>query len=260
MNTTHPGFSEEELHAFIDCELDPQRAAQIRRLAESDPALGHRIAAFRSDKQRLLETFGHISDLPLPPHWLRIIESRARPIHSVQQRKHVAPQLLAAIAAALLLLIGGSLSVLFPSYASRDDVAISEALAARDNVLHAEQTFGEATLQQATRRDLVLSNALAMRIKAPELERMGYRLDSMRTFSRVPGGTAVELDYRNSQNMLFTLYLRRPLSPPRVDIVEREGVRICLWQDDVISAVMTGKMSAGEMARLASLAYSGLFL
>jgi anti-sigma factor RsiW len=99
-----------------------------------------------------------------------------------------------------------------------------------------------------------------MRIKAPDLARLGYRLDSMRTFSGVPGGTAVELDYRNAQNTLFTLFLRRPTTPPQVDIVERDGVRICIWQDDIVSAVMTGKMTAGEMARLASLTYSGLFL
>ena len=89
---------------------------------------------------------------------------------------------------------------------------------------------------------------------------MGYRLDAIRTFSGVSGRAAVELDYRDGQNTLFTLYLRRPTSPPRVDILARDGVRICIWQDDVVGAVMAGKMTAGEMARLASLAYSGMFL
>jgi hypothetical protein len=43
-----------------------------------------------------------------------------------------------------------------------------------------------------------------------------------------------------------------------VDLVERDGMRICIWQDEVLSTVMLGEMSAGEMARIASLAYSGL--
>ena len=29
MSTTHPGVSEEELHAFIDCELGPGRSAEM---------------------------------------------------------------------------------------------------------------------------------------------------------------------------------------------------------------------------------------
>ena len=33
---------------------------------------------------------------------------------------------------------------------------------------------------------------------------------------------------------------------------------VCLWQDDVLSSVMLGEVSAAEMLRLASLAYSGL--
>lgn len=35
-------------------------------------------------------------------------------------------------------------------------------------------------------------------------------------------------------------------------------MQICIWQDEVIGSVMLGEMSAGEMARLASLAYSEL--
>jgi anti-sigma factor RsiW len=89
---------------------------------------------------------------------------------------------------------------------------------------------------------------------------MGYRLDGVRIYGGLPGGKAVEIDYRNARNTLFTLYLRRPSSPPRVDIVERGRLRICIWQDDEMGAVMAGEMSAGEMARLASLAYSGLSL
>jgi anti-sigma factor RsiW len=37
-------------------------------------------------------------------------------------------------------------------------------------------------------------------------------------------------------------------------------MRICIWQDEELSTVMLGEMSAGEMARVASLAYSGLTL
>ena len=106
----------------------------------------------------------------------------------------------------------------------------------------------------------VLSAALSETLKAPDLSKLGYRLANIRVYSGVPGGKAVELAYRDAQNRLFTLYLRHPSGPPRVDLVERDGMRICIWQDDVLGTVMLGEMSAGEMARIASLAYSGLTL
>jgi anti-sigma factor RsiW len=76
----------------------------------------------------------------------------------------------------------------------------------------------------------------------------------------VPGGKAVELAYRDVQQRTFTLYLRHPSSPARVELLERDGLRICIWQDDVIGTVMLGQMSAGEMARISTLAYAGLTL
>jgi anti-sigma factor RsiW len=97
-----------------------------------------------------------------------------------------------------------------------------------------------------------------MDVKAPDLSRVGYKLASMRIYGGIAGGKAVELSYRDGSDRVFTLYLRHPSSPPRVDLLNRDGVRICIWQDDVVGAVMVGRMSAGEMARIASLAYAGL--
>jgi anti-sigma factor RsiW len=109
-------------------------------------------------------------------------------------------------------------------------------------------------------RNQALANALAMNVKAPDLGKLGYQLAGIRIYSGVPGGKAVELRYRGEQNKVFTVYLRHPSSPPRVDLFERDGLRICIWQDDVIGTVMLGEMSAGEMARAASAAYAGLNL
>lgn len=259
MNTTHPAISEEELHAFIDRELEPERAAEIGRLAQANPLLGQRIATFRSDKQRLLEAYGAVAEMPVPAHWRRMIEDRAPAASHPARRRFMPPQFIAAIAAAFLVLIGWGISVLHPS-ASSDEAIVSEALAARDDALHPEQSVAAAAVPRPDERNRVVSAALGMRIKAPDLAGAGYRLDAIEVFSGVPGGKAVEIDYRNMQNERFTLYLRRPTSPPRVDIVQHDGMRICIWQDDVVGAVMAGKMTAGEMARLATVAYSGLFL
>src|SRR6266581_2209014 len=70
------GISKEEMHAFIDGELDPMRAAEVARLVATDPVLAARVDAFRSDKKRLEQIYGALRDLPVPPKWLQFVEDR----------------------------------------------------------------------------------------------------------------------------------------------------------------------------------------
>jgi hypothetical protein len=80
----------------------------------------------------------------------------------------------------------------------------------------------------------------------------------LRVYGNAPAGKGVELLYRHKDNRVFALYLRRPSGAPRFDQYKQGKLRVCIWQDDVLGAVMTGEMSAAEMQRLASLAYTGL--
>ena len=63
---------------------------------------------------------------------------------------------------------------------------------------------------------------------------------------------------RRRTGQIFTLYLRHSSGQPRFDQFKQDGLRVWIWQDDVVGMVMAGKMSVAEMQRLASLAYVGL--
>ena len=254
------GINKEELHAFIDGELDPIRAAEFTKRVASDPALAARVAAFRSDKQQLDQIYGSLSDLPLPPEWLQLIRDTLAPRRPSFSSVVFSRRGVVAMAASLLLILITNLWFVYERFIiTNEDAVIAEAFAARQESTRPEQSLGVASAAPEE-RDLALTMALSMMLKVPDLSKQGYRLANIRVYSGVPGGKAAELVYRDAQNRLFTLYLRHPSSPPRVDLVERDGVRVCIWQDDVLSTVMLGEMSAGEMARIASLAYSGLTL
>jgi len=254
------GINKEELHAFIDGELDPIRAAEFAELVENDPALAARVAAFRSDKEQLDQIYGSLRDLPVPPEWLQRVRDVSVPRRPSFSRAVFSRPGVVAIAASLLLILTVNFWFAYERFiTTNEDAVIAEAFAARQDATHAEQSVAVASIVPEARNQ-VLTMALSMMLKAPDLTRLGYRLENIRIFSGVPGGKAAELAYRDEQNRVFTLYLRHPSSPPRVDLVERDGMRICIWQDDVLSTVMLGEMSAGEMARVASLAYSGLTL
>jgi anti-sigma factor RsiW len=243
-------ISDEELHAFIDGELDQRRHAQVAECAARDADLSARVAAFRRDKALLVRAYDHIPDRPLPQAWLDAIEQGAKP-----RRARLSPRAWAAIAATLVAILSGTIAFRYVTSTRSDDI-VSEALAARDE--RTTPRNQEPAGPGLSVHDRELSAALGMHLKAPDLARMGYHLAKLAFYDNVPGGHAVELDYRGSHDRRFTLYLRHSSSEPRFDQYEDNHLRICIWQDDVLGTVMAGSMSAAEMQRLASLAYVGL--
>lgn len=240
------------LHAFIDGELPEGERARIADAIAADPALARRAGLFREDKARLWQAYGALAAEPIPRRWIETIERPPQP-----RRRFFALDTIAALAAALLLLIGGPL--IYRQMTPREEPIVEEALAARD----ATAPDGRiAAVQRTAHRQSAshaVSAALAMHVSAPDLSRMGYTLAGYRIYRGVDGGkTAAELLYRQRDNRVFALYLRRPSGAPRFDQYKQGKLRVCIWQDDVLGAVMTGEMSAAEMQRLASLAYMGL--
>lgn len=162
---------------------------------------------------------------------------------------------IAGIAAVLMLMIGGSL--MYRQALPHEEPIVEEALAARNDAMPARQILALNTAQAAA-ATRTLASALGMHVSAPDLQRMGYNLVGLRVYGRAPAGKGVELLYRHKDNRVFALYLRHPSGAPRFDQYKQGKLRVCIWQDDVLGAVMTGEMSAAEMQRLASLAYTGL--
>lgn len=233
-------MSELEIHAYVDGELDAQRAHAIEEAASKDSALAARIAAYRADKALLKRAYAPLAQRPVPPAWEALIRSDAKGVPP-----RYSWRLVGSIAAILLVVAGG-----FGWYIARlpaGDV-VQAALEVRDNAY-----IAVTGLDEARRYDARLGRIVNADIRVPDLERMGYRVTALGFYDR-----AAEIQYRDRQNNLFTLYLRASDGKTRFDQFEQKGLRICVWQDDRISTVMAGTMSAAEMQRLASLAYLGL--
>jgi anti-sigma factor RsiW len=245
-------ISDESLHAFIDGELPADGQAAVEAVIAQDAQLGQRVALYRADKARIAETYGDLLNAAVPAEWIALIENpprRAWPFAPLQT--------IAAIAAALLVLVGG-LMLYRQGTTPHEEPIVEEALAARSDALPARQIVTVSSGAQSAAANRAMQATLAMPVKAPDLSRMGYTLVGMRTYDAVSSGKAVELLYRHAGNRAFALYVRKPSGPPRFDQYKTGNLRVCIWQDDVIGTVMTGEMSAAEMQRLASLAYTGL--
>ncbi len=233
-------LAEEDIHAFIDGELDPARARAFADRIAADPALAEKVAAYRADKALIAAHYGPLIDRPVPLAMHRALVSveRKQPLRLNFARLAMAASVLIAVAAAFgyrVLLPGGDV--------------IDTAVAA-----HSGAVAGQAVAADAAK----ISETLGLTLKLPDLAKAGYTLADV---SVVPGarGKAVKIAYRSVSGEPFTLYLENSSGREQFEITRRGDVLVCLWQDDVLSTVMVGKMPAAEMLRVASLAYNGLY-
>jgi anti-sigma factor RsiW len=210
---------------------------------KQDSALAARVAGYRRDKLALKNFYGSLGE-PLPPAWEAMI--------AADTHKRVAPTWGRAIGiAAALLVVVGSAGLYMRVNTPPASGLVASALSARNEVEPPLQVLSSST--DAPHYNAALRSAVGSKVRVPDLNRLGYRFAEMRTYKG-----AAEMLYRNGEGRLFSLYVRRSQGQIQFDQFERDGVRICIWQDDQISMVMAGNVSAAIMQRLASLAYTGL--
>lgn len=237
-------ISDEDLHAYIDGELAEERALVVRQALASDPVLAERAALFEADKAMFKAVYAPLAERPLPAEWIarahRRKESRSRWRQAY------------AIAAILLVMVMGPLAWRYYAPATGTDV-VQVALDAREGSPAGIRHVATNNDLKTDRYNAALRQAVASNVRIPDLNRMGYRLEGLHIYDK-----AAEILYRGPQDQLFTLYVRRSDGSARFDQFERRGLRVCIWQDDQISTVMAGNISAAVMQRLATLSYTGL--
>jgi anti-sigma factor RsiW len=251
--------SQEEISAFIDDELPAGRRAEVAAALAADPVLAARAAAYRRDQASFAAALAPVAAAPLPAAWLARIEAavqagapRAAPAWRGRLRhRRMAP--VWAIAACVTLLLGGG--VLWGLWPAGADTILREADAARRGTRGAVAMYDGDALPAAAARDAMLRQATGLAVRAPDLSRLGWQLAGLETYRG-----AAELRYRNVHGAALTLYVRRSAGTPRFDLLRRGTLRVCVWQDDVVGAVIMGDMAAGEMMRVAGLAYADLNL
>ena len=242
---------DEDLHAFLDGALDAEQARMVAAAIDADPALAARLAGFRADKAMLKTAYGALADEPVPEHWLALART-------VKPRSQPSWRMVGSIAALILVTLAGTVAYRALQTNPPAGDIVQTALATRQS--GGGETIVTADSGASRHYDDAISAIVSEHVKTPDLRRMGYHLTAILIDTKAPGGGAVELQYRNSRNRLFTLYLRRSDGTARFDQFEKAGLRICIWQDDRVSMVMAGNVSTAAMQRLASLAYTGLVL
>lgn len=233
---------QEDLQAFVDGELDREAMSAFAAKLADQPALAREVARLRADKLLLRQTYGSLADQPIP--------DRLR----APFRRHRARQRAAQFGAAMALAAGLALAVWFGPGVWGGDVVVKEALAARAGA-------GTVTRQvalsgaDADQRDAVVSAALSVPVKVPDLSHSGFTLTAVTLY-----GQAAQLSYVDAAGKLFTIYLRHSLGQDRFDLHHQGKTEVCVWQNAELAVAMVGEMTAKEMLKVASSSYADLNL
>jgi len=226
------------LHALIDGELPPHRARMVEAMIQADAALAARVADYRAQKALMKQLYGPLIDQPVPQHLIHRAQSTPARQGWGDWRRF------AAAAVVALVLAGGGALWLRPGTVPGDVVEL--ALDARTASL-------PGTPDDLAPYNEALSRIMDLKVKVPDLSRAGYTLAGVHLEE-----DAASIAYRDGRGKLVTIYLRQSDGTVRFDQFKRADLRICVWQDDRLSMVMAGDMSAAIMQRLASMAYIGL--
>jgi anti-sigma factor RsiW len=242
--------TDSELHAYIDGELPPERVAEVTAAIARDPVLMGRERDFRADKLAMAAAYDHLASLPIPPALLA--SARNGPVKPVNRRRTFVFAFagMAALAATLLLTLAPR---------TPNQPAVEQALAARDQTRTPSRELdghAPATVEVA---DQAMSEMLGNPVRVPDLRRAGFNLVAADIYGG-PHLDAVQLRYEDATRRLFTVFLSPSAGPDAFEVAQRGNVRLCVWQNADLTAVMTGEMSTPELFRLASLTYTSLGL
>lgn len=242
-------IGEEELHAYVDDRLGPERQPAILRYLQEHPDVAQRVAAYRAQREALRAAFDAVAAEPIPSRLdlQRLIQDRLG-------RRRASWRIAATVV--LTFGLGGAggwfLHGALQPPTSSLTLLTQEAVA--NHVVYTADRRRPTELGAEQRDDLArwVSNRLNHTVAPPDLSAAGYRYMGGR-LAATPDGPAGLFMYDDTQGLRLTVFVMpmgsagsAPLQ--HVDFAHVDG---CAWIDKGVGYTVVGKLPPAELRRLA---------
>jgi anti-sigma factor RsiW len=243
-------ITEDDLHAYVDDVLEPERRAEVGSYLADHPDVAKRVAGFADQRELLRAALAPIADEPLPPelNLARIIEG--------QRRR--SPLVRWAIAAMLLLSVGGLGGWVMRGSleASPGGLAALAQEAAYSYNVYAPDRVRPVEVRASDAAQLVqwVSSRLNRPVRVPDLASSGYRLMGGRLVATQHGAAAMFMydDDHGSRVVVLT----RPMSSAdqNAPMTARSngGASGFTWADNGIGYSLVGEAPAETLRPVAN--------
>ena len=259
MNSTRPtSVSEADVHAYVDGQLVPERAAGLEAALASDPALAARIEALHTQNAALRDALDPVLAEPIPAQLLAAAEA------PVPRAAHLGRRLAPAFAIAATLVIGVGLGwfgrdALIERAGTPTTFARQAAFA---HALYAADVNRPVEVWANEEKRLVtwLTKRLGFSVQAPDLNGVGYSLVGGRLVAGNEKPTALFM-YENADKERLSLQVRR-LTAGTGEAAFRyaveNGVGVFYWIDDSCGYAISGNVSREQLLKIAHVVYGQL--
>ncbi len=248
-------IAEEELHAWIDGQLEPERQATVLRYLQEQSDVAHRVGAWRDQRESLRAAFAPVAAEPIPARLglERLIEQWL-----IEQRRERRLSWRAAASVLLAFGLGGAGGWFLHGGTAPPTASITllAQQAVANHVVYAADRRRPTELGAHERDDLArwVSNRLNHQVAPPDLSADGYAYMGGR-LAATPDGPAGLFMYDDPQGVrvtVFVLPLNAATSMPiqHVDVAHVDG---CAWIEKGIGYTVVGKLPPPELRRIAEL-------
>jgi len=249
-------LSEDDLHAYADNQLSPERAQEISAALTREPALAGRVAEIRRQNALLRDALDPWLTEPLPRELL--LASARSSTHSRL------PWLRPALAVAASLVIGAGVG-----WIGRGEILQLEGTpvtfprqAALTHALYAADANRPVEVWAAEEQRLVtwLSKRLGLQLRAPDLQRVGFSLVGGRLVAgnEQPGALFM---YEDADRHRISLLVRKDNVPSHETAFRyayEDGVGVFYWIDDRCGYAISGRIDKGQLLSIARVVYGQL--
>lgn len=252
-------ISETDLHAFVDGQLPPERAAEVEAWLAAHPDKAAELVNWRRQNEALTALFGSTADETVPsrldPHLIARSPAATRGFGWSQ----------AAAAAVVTLALGGTLGWAGRDYFSPPPRQELIASAVSAHALYVKENRHAVEVAAADRDHLVswLSNRVERPINPPDLAADGFTLVGGRLlpgYGAEPTGPAAQLMYENAAQERVTVYITAALPDRRTDkeFTARNNLDAFYWANDKITCTVVGDLPEAQMQAVAKKVYQQL--
>ncbi|MBZ0104791.1 MAG: anti-sigma factor [Sulfuricella denitrificans] len=256
MNRESRNLREEDLHAYVDGQLDAARQAEFEDWLAANPAERMRVENLQKQNAMLHALFDPVLNEPVPIAMQQKTPSRWKPFRTVSQLRFAA--------AAGWMVLGGAIGwAMHGKDATKSVAPLALAQqAAIAHVVYTPEVLHPVEVGAAQEAHLVkwLSKRLGADIKAPQLGTIGYELVGGRLLPS-NSGPAAQFMYQDARGQRLTLYIRtdaREQHETAFRYAQEGKVGVFYWLDGSLGYALSGEMERQQLLLIAETVYHGL--
>lgn len=245
-------ISEQDVHAYLDGELDEQRRVELESYIASNPEIAQRVSDYRKHEDTLRARYDPVLD-------------EASPSYQYAHRHARTGRAWRYVAAGAWLAIGMVLGWSLHGYKGGEAAWDAPHWARRALVAHVVYSPEvrhpvEVGADQEAHLAAWLSKRLGVQLRIPQLNAVGYALVGGRL---LPGdrGPVAQFMYQDARGLRLTLYVRENrerYNETAFRFAQEGGVRVFYWIDRGLGYALSGEVSKEDLLRTATAVYQQL--